>query len=190
MPAERRPRAAAFTFLIAIVPLSICVFRSNLLGPPGEWLAAELFGSLGRAVYVFLAGWLALAILALVGTRWWRWSVRLAGWAILLPASAVAFEYGEPGTGGTTGAAGLLALSDEWPKYGPFAFGGAAFLGVLLVATGLVRRLVVGLVATVRMIWNGFVDGMRWFGRSLRWRRRPRQPKRVREPAVPRRGSS
>src|SRR5579884_1715915 len=60
----------------------------NLLGPPGDWLAHELYGALGSALYVLLASWFVVVLALLVRKSWLRWFGRLLGWLLLLPAAA------------------------------------------------------------------------------------------------------
>src|SRR5205823_5623865 len=65
----------------------------NLLGPPGAWLAGMLFDCLGIAVYVLLASWFVLVVLLLLRRGLLTWSLRLFGWLLLIPCSAVFAEY-------------------------------------------------------------------------------------------------
>jgi S-DNA-T family DNA segregation ATPase FtsK/SpoIIIE len=84
----------------------------NLLGPVGAWLASFLVDALGIAVYVLLASWFVLVLLLFVRRDIVAWSLRLVGWLLLLPASAVAADFlgagfiGGPrvGAGGSVGA--------------------------------------------------------------------------------------
>lgn len=99
---------------------------TNLLGPPGAWLAGRLFESLGSAVHVLLVGWFVLIILLLLPGRRLRWSVRLAGWIMLLPASAVLADWIGPeylagpvtGSGGSVGAFLAHWLTEEFGTLG------------------------------------------------------------------------
>ncbi|MBM4071460.1 MAG: DNA translocase FtsK [Planctomycetes bacterium] len=99
---------------------------SNLLGPPGAWLAGCLFESLGCAVHALLAGWFVLVIMLLLPGRRLRWSARLAGWIMLLPASAVLADWIGPdylggpvtGSGGSVGAFLTYWLAEEFGKLG------------------------------------------------------------------------
>src|SRR5438093_2181670 len=85
---------------------------SNLLGPGGAWLAHILLETLGVAVYVLVAGWLILVILLLLRRGVWSWSLRAAGWLLLIPCTAVIADYlvadypagSVAGGGGTIGA--------------------------------------------------------------------------------------
>src|ERR1700676_1341906 len=52
----------------------------NVLGPAGAWLAGELVGALGVAVYVFLAAWFVGVLLLLQRKKWLAWLLRLTGW--------------------------------------------------------------------------------------------------------------
>lgn len=115
----------------------------NLLGAPGHWLATELHIALGSAVYALLIAWFVLVLMLLVRKSWLRWTRRLAGWLILLPTTAIAFDWlGHDwlpgpifGSGGTLGASLHQLLGDQLPGLpGVLSFAGIAFLGVFLAA--------------------------------------------------------
>src|SRR5437764_6884193 len=65
---------------------------SNLLGPPGAWLAQELYEALGCAVHVLLASWFVLVLLLFVRKGVATWARRLAGWLLLIPCAALAAD--------------------------------------------------------------------------------------------------
>src|ERR1700722_12022807 len=108
----RRPwrlDAAAFCLLAAGLLVSAAVFSldpadrpgaifppptisHNVLGPTGAWLAFALTDALGVAVYVLLGSWFVLVLLLFLRRSWLRWSLRLAGWLLLIPGSAVVAE--------------------------------------------------------------------------------------------------
>jgi S-DNA-T family DNA segregation ATPase FtsK/SpoIIIE len=83
-----------------------------LLGPAGAWLAQALTSSVGLAVYVLLAGWFVFVLVLVLRRAWLTWSLRLGGWMLLLPCTAVLAERcatgwaGAPleGPGGSLGA--------------------------------------------------------------------------------------
>jgi S-DNA-T family DNA segregation ATPase FtsK/SpoIIIE len=85
---------------------------SNLLGPAGAWLASGLHETLGVALYVLLTSWLVVVVLLFLRRSWLTWSLRLAGWLLLLPCVAVSADRMGPGllggppagSGGTLGA--------------------------------------------------------------------------------------
>lgn len=115
-------------------------YDSNLLGPPGAWLARNLFNTLGSAVFVLLAGWFVLVLLLLAPGRL-RWSVRLCGWILLLPCAAMLADLIGPeylpgpvtGSGGSLGA--LLAgwLPDQLGTLGSvLALSATIVLGLIL----------------------------------------------------------
>jgi DNA segregation ATPase FtsK/SpoIIIE, S-DNA-T family len=92
----------------------------NLLGPAGAALSAGLLGALGVAAFFLLAAWMVLVLTLLVRRRPLAWARRLAGWALLVPSSAVlADAWGEAGpsfpagAGGSLGAWLALALADH-----------------------------------------------------------------------------
>lgn len=89
---------------------------TNLLGPPGDWLAHELVGTLGLAVYLWMGAWFVLVLLLLLRRHWLRWSFRLTGWLLLIPVSALlAHRYAEALPSSTVGGGGLLgATLDAW----------------------------------------------------------------------------
>src|SRR5437016_3298664 len=106
-PPDRRLDAAAFALLALGLALAACVLSfhpgrtpdladppqytsDNLLGAPGAMLAENLFDVLGTAVYVLLGGWFVVAVTLFRRSSPWRWLLRLAGWLMLLPCSAVA----------------------------------------------------------------------------------------------------
>jgi DNA segregation ATPase FtsK/SpoIIIE, S-DNA-T family len=153
----------AWAFLGIGLVLTLCIFGheaptgeiattaqpDNLLGPPGAWLAQELFNALGVSVYVLLTGWLVLVILRLARRQSTRlWFVRLAGWLILLPCAAVAADWIGPerlggpitGSGGAVGAWLTAWLDEEFiPLGASLLFAGAVLLGLTLAADAVVR---------------------------------------------------
>jgi DNA segregation ATPase FtsK/SpoIIIE, S-DNA-T family len=153
MPERRYPATDGPGWLLLICGLvvALCVLSHepaasgssapNMLGTPGHWLASELYGALGSAAYVLLVAWFVLVLMLLVRKSWLRWTRRLAGWLVLLPATAVAFDWlGHDwlpgpifGSGGALGASLREVLQDELPGLpGIVAFAGIAFLGVFL----------------------------------------------------------
>ena len=84
----------------------------------------ELYAALGSAVYVLLAAWFVLVLMLLVRKSWLRWTRRLAGWLVLLPAAAIAFDWlGHDwlpgpifGSGGTLGACLARAVARRTPR--------------------------------------------------------------------------
>ncbi|HLJ92998.1 MAG TPA: DNA translocase FtsK 4TM domain-containing protein, partial [Gemmataceae bacterium] len=85
---------------------------ANLLGPGGAWLARTLLEAFGTAVYVLLTSWFMLIGLLWVRRRFLVWSLRVAGWFLLIPCAAVTADVINPdfvagaagGSGGTVGA--------------------------------------------------------------------------------------
>jgi S-DNA-T family DNA segregation ATPase FtsK/SpoIIIE len=121
----------AWGLLLAGLMVALCVFShehaagtmlstpasSNLLGVPGAWLAQDLFDLFGSAVYIFLASWFVLVLLLLQRKCLRAWSLRLAGWLVLIPCTAAAADFlGSPFLGGpVTGSGGSLgALVTAW----------------------------------------------------------------------------
>ena len=123
----------------------------------GAGLRAGLVEPLGAAVYVFLAGWLAVAI-GLLRRRWLVSAGRAVGWAILTACGAVVADWVGPdklpgpvaGSGGTVGAAAALWLDAQVPGVGATAaLVVAAIAGLTLVADRVVRGVVRGAWAVV-----------------------------------------
>jgi S-DNA-T family DNA segregation ATPase FtsK/SpoIIIE len=104
---------------------SLVIPRQNLLGPGGAWLARELNETLGLAVYVLLVSWFVLVVLLFLRRGILAWTMRFAGWLLLLPCVAVvADEFGPhlfsgpvTGSGGTLGAWLNWWLQDTFPNH-------------------------------------------------------------------------
>ena len=67
--------------------LTITPPPANLLGPAGAWLAAGLYDALGLAVHFLLASWFVLVVLLFLRRSLLTWTLRLAGWLLLLPCA-------------------------------------------------------------------------------------------------------
>jgi S-DNA-T family DNA segregation ATPase FtsK/SpoIIIE len=130
---------------------------TNLLGLPGAWLADLLHESLGVAAYVLLASWLVAVVLLLQRRGLVTWTLRLAGWLIMLPCVAVTADYLGPalpdgplcGAGGSLGAWLALWLRQTFHPLGRvLVYGGCVFLALMLSADFallfVLRRLVRG----------------------------------------------
>jgi S-DNA-T family DNA segregation ATPase FtsK/SpoIIIE len=111
----------------------------NLLGYPGAWLALHLMRSLGLAVYLLLASWFVFVLLLFVRRRWLRWSVRLAGWLLLVPCGAVlahcwlsaTVSPSLVGPGGSLGTWLWGWLGGQLPgRYGDLLLGASTALGL------------------------------------------------------------
>lgn len=150
----------------------------NLLGRPGAWLGQALFDALGLAVYLLLASWFVLVVLLVLRRGWLRWSLRLAGWLLLLPAVAMAAELIGPRGPGVPAGGSLGAYLAGWLHGRLPAWGVAPVVG-LIVLVGLVLALDVVLWQSVRQTWAVLRRplGVSW--RAFRWwlrRRVHRQP--------------
>ncbi|MSQ93997.1 MAG: DNA translocase FtsK [Gemmataceae bacterium] len=159
MPERRNLRVDGVAWLLFLSGLvvALCVLShepgraaANLLGPPGDWLARELYATLGSAVHILLVAWFVLVLMLLVRKSWLRWSTRLAGWLILLPSTAVIADYlGHDwlqgpiyGSGGALGAALRDLLVEHLPgPAGYLALGAITFSGVFLAADFVLRGL-------------------------------------------------
>jgi DNA segregation ATPase FtsK/SpoIIIE, S-DNA-T family len=163
MPERREPRfdGAAWVLLLGGQLVALAILSNdpanslpNLLGPPGAWLAHELIGALGSAVFVLLAGWFVLALMLLFRRGWLRVTARFFGWLILLPCVAVGADWlgtewiggPPPGSGGTLGAWLHELLADALPMPSvAVVLTAASFLGIVLAADLILRYVCVGL---------------------------------------------
>jgi S-DNA-T family DNA segregation ATPase FtsK/SpoIIIE len=132
---------------------------ANLLGPAGARAAHLLVETLGLAVYVFLASWFVLVVMLLLRRRLLTWSLRLAGWLLLLPCVAVAADHlGSDFLGDSlplTGGGGSLgAWLSVWLKTSFHPFGRAVLFGVCL-KLGLVLTADFAIIYVVRTLWRG-----------------------------------
>ena len=120
----------------------------NILGPGGAWLAQVLSETFGVAVYVMLMSWFVLVILLFLRRGIFGWTLRLAGWLLLLPCAAALADELSPrlvhgpfiGCGGTLGVWLNLWLRESFPdsiRYlvltGSWAVALALTMDVLLV---------------------------------------------------------
>jgi S-DNA-T family DNA segregation ATPase FtsK/SpoIIIE len=123
--------------------------RADLFGPAGAWLAEALFAVLGSTVYLFLLSWFVLVLFLFQRRRALTWSLRLAGWLLLLPCAAVTAHYfvpllpegpGQAG-GGTLGAWLAAWLDDHVEPVGRLLLlGGGGLLGLFLALDFIVVR--------------------------------------------------
>src|SRR6266540_5871319 len=120
---------------------------ANLLGTPGARVAHALIDALGAAVHVLLASWFVLVVLLALRRGLLRWSLRLAGWLLLVPIAAVladrfAFASGQDflgttaraGPGGSIGAWLSLWLGRVLPPAGQIVVLAAVLLVGLALA--------------------------------------------------------
>lgn len=131
---------------------------ANLLGYPGAWVAHVLYQTLGVAVYLVLASWFVLVVLLFLRRSLLRWSLRLAGFLILLPCAAVLAEE-------TTSAGGSLGtwLADWLAVNLPLS----ARVGVLV--GGMVIGLLLSVDVVLFRVLRFAVGGSRLSWRVLRW---------------------
>jgi S-DNA-T family DNA segregation ATPase FtsK/SpoIIIE len=160
MPKRSSTRLDSLAWLLLLSGFAVaaCVFSyepsaregaaPNLLGTPGEMLARELHAALGSAVYVLLASWFVLVLTMLVQQSWLRWSGRLVGWLLLVPASAMIADWLGPswlagpvaGSGGAIGASLRALMFDHFPGWpGVLLLSSAVIIGLLL-AVGFILR--------------------------------------------------
>jgi S-DNA-T family DNA segregation ATPase FtsK/SpoIIIE len=122
----------------------------NLLGAPGAWASGILLQALGIGTYVFLISWFVLVLLLFLRRDWLRWSRRIVGCLVLVPAVAVLAAqrsdswqiYAPAGPGGTVGLALAHVLKTNLNPVAPAVFVAAAFgLGIALALDALLRPL-------------------------------------------------
>jgi S-DNA-T family DNA segregation ATPase FtsK/SpoIIIE len=195
--AKRRWRLdfAAYSFLAAGLLLALSVLSHdpgnppgssvypcppttpNLLGPPGAWLAETVYDTLGVAVYVLLASWFVLVVLLLLRRSWLTWTLRLAGWLLLIPCAAVAADYlgsnwlpGPLSGSGGTGGAWLNGWLDATfqPAARVAIFGSCLLLGLVLAADFVLVRLLGVLRKGGWRLLQGIGRLGRWLGQKNR----------------------
>jgi S-DNA-T family DNA segregation ATPase FtsK/SpoIIIE len=140
---------------------------AHLLGPVGEAVGKLLTEALGVAVYLLLANWFVVVVMLFLRRAWLAWSVRLAGWLLLLPCAAVLAELVGPdllggpvsGPGGSLGAWLARWLATELHPLGrALVLGSATLLGLVLaldfVLAGLMRAVVRALPKLVGGSWR------------------------------------
>jgi DNA segregation ATPase FtsK/SpoIIIE, S-DNA-T family len=128
---------------------------ANLLGPLGAWLSAELYGLIGEGVYPFFAAWFVLVILFFLRRDVGQWLIRLAGWALLVPAVAVtadalgpAVSVGPVSNGGALGAWLGNELAQATSPLGHLLVtSGAILLGILLILSSFLGR-------AIQLVWG------------------------------------
>ncbi len=121
----------------------------NVLGAPGASLADALVAALGVAVFVWLGAWFVLVLLLFLRRSWLAWSLRLAGWLLLVPASAVlaeragpSYSHLFPAGGGALGAWLSLWIGESiTPNGQALLLGAALVVGLALTADLLLKRL-------------------------------------------------
>jgi S-DNA-T family DNA segregation ATPase FtsK/SpoIIIE len=161
--------------------------QGNLLGPAGHWLAQGLYQALGLAVYVLLASWFVLVILLLIRRSLLTWTLRLAGWLLLLPCATTAADYlgpdllpGPPaGGGGSLGAWSSVWLDRHFEPLGQaLVFGGCLLLALFLTIDFVLLYLLRRLGRLSRRLLRGSARVGRWL-----WRKCPRPH--GRRPTIP-----
>lgn len=153
---NRRLDAAALSAFALIAGVTACVACyapltgvRNVIGPAAEKLAQPLVDALGFGVWLLLLGGFALIVLYVLRRSWLRLGVRSFGWALLaVVAAAVADCVPMPelpivsvyGRGGAFGALASMFLKQIAEAPVPaLLLGVAGFLGLTLIADGLVR---------------------------------------------------
>jgi S-DNA-T family DNA segregation ATPase FtsK/SpoIIIE len=147
----------------------------NLLGPAGSWLARSLDEKLGVAVHVLLVSWFVLVVMLFLRRGLLTWSLRLAGWVLLLPCAAIAADYVGPdllggplsGSGGSLGAWLSIRLETHFHLLGRAAiFGSCLALGLFLTMDFVLLRLGRGLGYAGRWFFRGSWRLLGWWWRT------------------------
>ena len=144
---------------------------ANLLGPGGAWLARTLLETLGIAVYFLLASWLVLVVLLLLRRGLLTWSLRAAGWLLLIPCAAVSADYLDrdfsagavSGSGGTLGAWLHGWLDATFYSAGCYAILGSCLCLALVLALDFILAPLLGLLGkTVRWLVGRLAASGQW----------------------------
>lgn len=141
---DRRPwrlDLTAFGLLLIGLLTALSVFSNdpaspdNLLGPMGEEMARGLDETMGVAVYVLLAGWFTLVLLLFLRHQFLTWSLRLFGWLLLIPSTALTAElFVLHGSGGNLGTFLAGWLQENFYPIGRGVIQGASCLLGLILA--------------------------------------------------------
>src|SRR5262249_54874217 len=97
------------------------------LGELGYELRSGLVDPLGAAVYVFIAGWIIVAVGMLRCRKWPAWSRRATGWILLTATAALAADWIGPdrlggpvtGSGGAGGPLSAPRVPQQPPPTSP-----------------------------------------------------------------------
>src|SRR5438874_3013814 len=141
----------------------------NVLGPGGTWLARVLTETLGVAVYILLISWFVLVLLLFLRRGFFTWSLRLAGWLLMLPCMAVLADYLGPqvlggpitGSGGTLGAWLRFWLQNTLPEPVRYLVLGGSWVLALTLTCDVV------LAGIIRVSWNWLRCIGAWAGTGL-----------------------
>jgi S-DNA-T family DNA segregation ATPase FtsK/SpoIIIE len=145
---------------------------ANLLGPPGAWVAQGLVDTLGVTVYLLLASWFVLIVLLFLRRSLWTWTLRLAGWLLLIPCAAGTADWAGPDWlgGPVTGSGGTLgAWLTSWLETNFYPVGRAG-----LLAAAWVLGLVLTLDFVLAWFWRGAAFAVRCMATTFRWVMQPR----------------
>jgi S-DNA-T family DNA segregation ATPase FtsK/SpoIIIE len=158
---------------------------ANLLGPAGARLAHGLWETLGAAVYVLLVSWFVLVLLLVLRRGILTWSLRLAGWLLLVPCAALVADYLGPdhlggpvsGSGGTLGAWLATGLESGFRPAGRvLVVGSCVLLALVLTGDFILIRLWWGAWRIARWLWRLVRWPRRWLTRPARKATRPPGP--------------
>src|SRR5262249_5260245 len=141
---------------------------SHLLGPLGDAIGKSLTDALGFAAYLLLAIWFVVVVMLFMRRSWLTWSLRLAGWLLLLPCAAILADIIGPellggpiaGPGGSLGAWLARWLAAELHPVGrAIVLGRSTLLGLVLALdfalAGVTRIMLRALSPTGIAAWRG-----------------------------------
>jgi S-DNA-T family DNA segregation ATPase FtsK/SpoIIIE len=171
---------AACILLVAGLFVALCILghdpssvrpSAHLLGPLGDAIGKSLTNALGTAAYLLLANWFVLVVMLFLRRDWFTWSLRLAGWLLLLPCAAVGAELigADRLAGPITGPGGSLgALLAGWlgaelhPLGRLFALCSAALVALGLAFDFLLAGSVRAVLRVVRHVTSALWRASRW----------------------------
>jgi S-DNA-T family DNA segregation ATPase FtsK/SpoIIIE len=167
---------AALGLLATGVFVALCVLGQDatgghLLGPVGAWLAQSLAEALGLAVYLLLASWFVFVVMLFQRRSLLTWSLRLAGWLLLLPCTAVLADWpgSFPASRPLTGGGGSIgAWLSGWLEASFIPAGRYLVVGSCLLL-GLVLAMDFVLTRVLRWTWRIGRGLLRAFWLVVRW---------------------
>jgi S-DNA-T family DNA segregation ATPase FtsK/SpoIIIE len=155
---------------------------AHFLGPLGDAIGKSLTDALGLAAHLFLAIWFVVVVMLFLRHGWLTWSLRLAGWLLLLPCAAIIAEMIGPellggpitGPGGSLGAWLARWLAAELHPLGrAIVLGSLTLLGLVLALDFVLASLTRAVLRCFRPAGSASWRATRWgFGRgwsAMRW---------------------
>lgn len=150
-------------------------------GPAGLWLREQLIEPAGAGAYVFLVGWITLAITLFFNTSLRSFAGRFSGWALLVACASLIADRAGAGSvvGPLAGPGGMIgAMANTWLT-GQFSPAGCVLMLVAGIMLGVLLAADHGVMAAIHLIcWVGATTRKigSWIGEGIR-----RQPVPVEE---------